>query len=188
MNLENDLYSICYDILTIMVENLEVKHESDLSQVGREILDLLTNNQSSLNQDLKKLFGDYIPSKSYMNLYYDKLKGIDNPDNEELLMFLDTLDYSDILNLFYSDDVELVYELIDCFIDYTKRPYIFENLSKEEIINHKLTKKILELNPFEVLNLGDYLPKKMLINSEVCIQSFLDIYDKSLSISINDDE
>ena len=59
MNLENDLYSICYDILTIMVENLEVKHESDLSQVGREILDLLTNNQSSLNQDLKKLFGDY---------------------------------------------------------------------------------------------------------------------------------
>ena len=125
MNLENDLYSICYDILTIMVENLEVKHESDLSQVGREILDLLTNNQSSLNQDLKKLFGDYkitniqdmkrimllmIPSKSYMNLYYDKLKGIDNPDNEELLMFLDTLDYSDILNLFYSDDAELAME------------------------------------------------------------------------------
>lgn len=202
MNLENDLYSICYDILTIIIENLEVKHENDLSQVSVELLDLLTNNQSNLNQDLKKLLGDYeiknyqdmkkimilmIPSRAYINMYYDQLKGINNPDNEELLLFLNILDYNDILDLFYSDDLEMIYTLIDCFIDYIKRPYTFENLSKEEIINHKLTKKILELNPFEVLNLGDYLPKKMLINSEICIQSFLDIYDKTISTS-NDDE
>lgn len=189
-----NIYSISYEAFILFLNKIMNRYNNDERKIKYAILDVLTSKESDYNADLqeflletgvnlevcKRLLMFIIVSKSYIMNYYDFVHEINLSYSASALEYLEDLSKEDIIGIFYRPS-DITEEIIDDIIAYTSRPYTFEFKSKELIFKDDKVSTLLKLNPFELLDVGDYVPDEKLIESEKFIQDFFDIYDKSIS-------
>lgn len=195
-----DIYAYTYDTFVIFTENLNLLHIGNKDLIVKDILDFLTNKNDKYDEEYMKIvtseFKDIesikrvimliIASKSYMFNYYDYWHEINIEQSKNMLDVIESMSMQEIIRAFYKRD-EFVEYLLEDFFSYINRPYIFQNKCKSLIISNGKKDIILKINPFEALDLYDCIDDDKYTNSEICIQLFMDFYDKSLLYSFNDD-
>lgn len=195
-----DIYAYTYDTFVIFTENLNLLHIGNKDLIVKDILDFLTNKNDKYDEEymkivtsefkniesIKRVIMLIIASKSYMFNYYDYWHEINIEQSKNMLEEIESMSMQQIIRAFYKRD-ELVECLLEDFFSYINRPYIFQNKCKSLIIANGKKDIILKINPFEALDLYDCIDDDKYTNSEICIQLFMDFYDKSLLYSFNDD-
>ena len=196
-----DIYAYTYDTFVIFTENLNLLHIGNKDLIVKDILDFLTNKNDKYDEEYMKIvtseFKDIesikrvimliIASKSYMFNYYDYWHEINIEQSKNMLEEIESMSMQQIIRAFYKRD-EFVEYLLEDFFSYINRPYIFQNKCKSLIIANGKKDIILKINPFEALDLYDCIDDDKYTNSEICIQLFMDFYDKSLLYSFNDEK
>ena len=133
-----------------------------------------------------------VTSKAYLYCNYALIKRIHSDDaNEEIEGMIDTLEgmsYQDIFNLFMDRD-DLAYLLIEAFYYYYDLTYVGESQCKEYVFENKdKLKCLLKFNPFEVFEIFKFISKNDLLQSEIIIQDFFDIYEEVFNGSCSDED
>ena len=193
-----DIYSYSYSIFNIFIDNLSVYFKSDKNKVTDAIFDFLTNKNSKYNSkfetfmdeniwdlnSIKKVLMLMIASKTYLLNYYDYMHNINKEVCQETLEELEEFDAKSIIEEFHIDGV-LREKWFEDFQEFVNRPYIFQSQSKYLIIKNNKIKQLFRINPYEVLDLSDFIDNDKFITSEITIQTLLNIYDESLEETIN---
>lgn len=188
-----DIYVFVYDTFNLFIDNLDIKYNGDKDILKEVILNFLTKDNSKYNKvyleiikyydldvDLKmikRIIMLMIASKSYVTSVYDESVGISS--KEDIMDEFDNLYLTEVIDKFYHKD-EIVLDWLEDYLGYINRPYIFQNQSKLMIIKNGLLNNLLKINPFEVLNLADYIKEDAYLKSEIAIQNFFNLYDASL--------
>lgn len=193
-----DLYSLSYHAFMLFLNKMNERYDENKKILKQIIIDVLTNKNSIFNKDLeefldkninieacKRVIMYFLISKSYIMNYYDYIHEINISYCYPFLEELEDLNKDGILDLFYKPD-ETTNEIIDDFFAYITRPYIFMSKSKELIINDGKLSTLLKINPFEALDIWDYILDEDLTEPEKFIQIFFDIYDKSIAEAVDD--
>lgn len=194
-----DLYNISWEAFIFFLDEIDNKYNGKTKVIKQIIIDVLTNKNSIFNNDLQKYIAlcSYsletckriimltFVSKSYIMNYYDFNHEINLSYCQDMLDELEKLTQEEILDLFYKP-IELTNDIIDDVLSYMTRTYIFQSKSKENIIENDKLKTLLQINPFEILDIWDYIPDDKLTVPEKYIQIFFDIFDKSLSEAAED--
>ncbi len=189
-----DLYYISYESFMLFLNKVTERYDDNRKVLKHIIIDLLTNKRSTFNADLnefieksganlevcKRAIMFMLVSKSYVMNYYDSVHEINTSYSEPFIEDLESLTKEDIIDMFYKP-TEMTDDIIEDFLAYIQRPYIFKFKAKELIFKNGNLQKLLELNPFEFLDIWDYIPDEELTKPEKYIQRFFDIYDKSIS-------
>ena len=199
-----DIYSYSYSVFNIFVDNLNVYFKGDNYKITNAIFDFLTNKNSKYNSkfetfmdekfwdlnSIKKVLMLMIASKAYILNYYDYIHNINKEVCQETLEELEDLDSKNIIKEFHIDGA-LREKWLEDFHEFINRPYIFQSQSKYLIIKNNKIKQVFRINPYEILDLSDFIDNDKFITSEITIQTLLNIYDESLeetiSVSIDED-
>lgn len=195
-----DIYAYAYDAFNIFLENLTMLHVGKREKVIDDVLDFLTNKTRVYDNDFRNItttdFNDLdtvkrvimliIVSKAYMNNYYDFIHDINAFENNLVLVELENMSIEDIVSGFYNRD-DFIKDMIEDYFSYINRPYIFQSKCKSLIIKNKKIPVLLKLNPFEVLDLYEFIEDDKYTSSEEVIQTFMDIYEQSLVCLYNDE-
>ena len=195
-----NIYAYAEEAFNIFVDNLDVFYGGDKEKIIKEVLAFLTSETDKWDKEfnniiecqfkdlksVKKVIILIIASKAYMVNYYNYLHDINKEQCSKMLEELESKSLQSIIKEFWQKS-EFSEELIDDYFSYLDRPYIFKNRSKSLIVKNNKTGILLKINPFEVLDLHDYIADDMYMSSEICIQTFLDCYEQSLLYSINDE-
>ncbi len=193
-----DLYSLSYHAFMLFLNKMNERYDENKKVLKQIIIDVLTNKNSIFNKDLEEFLDEsiniedckrvimyFLVSKSYIMNYYDYIHEINISYCYPFLEELEDLNKDGILDLFYKPD-ETTNEIIDDFFAYITRQYIFMSKSKELIINDGKLSTLLKINPFEALDIWDYILDEDLTEPEKFIQIFFDIYDKSIAEAVDD--
>ena len=193
-----DLYSLSYHAFMLFLNKMNERYDENKKVLKQIIIDVLTNKNSIFNKDLEEFLDEsiniedckrvimyFLVSKSYIMNYYDYIHEINISYCYPFLEELEDLNKDGILDLFYKPD-ETTNEIIDDFFAYITRQYIFMSKSKELILNDGKLSTLLKINPFEALDIWDYILDEDLTEPEKFIQIFFDIYDKSIAEAVDD--
>ena len=193
-----DLYSLSYHAFMLFLNKMNERYDENKKVLKQIIIDVLTNKNSIFNKDLEEFLDEsiniedckrvimyFLVSKSYIMNYYDYIHEINISYCYPFLEELEDLNKDGILDLFYKPD-ETTNEIIDDFFAYITRQYIFMSKSKDLIINDGKLSTLLKINPFEALDIWDYILDEDLTEPEKFIQIFFDIYDKSIAEAVDD--
>ncbi len=199
----SDIFAACYEVLVYISDRIVDKyHSGNEDEIVEELDLLLRTTESEFEEDLESKLQDLslsniaeckrimfliAASKSFLLTNYDIVHDIDKEAASKMFNKLRGLSSSELLEEIKNDSV-LRIGILEDFIDYINRPYIFQNQSKELAFTKKLLPILLKLNPYEILDINDYIPSNKFIDSEIMIQMFLDVYEKSLAYSIRDCE
>ncbi len=189
-----NLYNISYDSFIFFLYSINNKYTNNVKIIKAIITDVLTNKESMFNNEwqkhlkqsnidinvCKKIMMFIIASKAYILNHYEYQHKINISYCENTLKELENSDKNEIIDMFYRP-TSTTDDIIEDFLTYTERPYIFKSKAKEAIIENNKLKNLLKINPLEILDIWDYIPDDKLIESEKYIQIFFDIYYKSLS-------
>lgn len=189
-----DIYYLSYEAFMFFINEMNKRYNDNRKVLKQIIINLLTNKKSIFNNDLNKFLPKennnlesskrvimfLMVSKSYIMNYYDLVHEINISYSMPKVEELESLTKEDIIDMFYKP-TEMTDDVIDDFLDYNKRPYIFMFKSKELIFKNEKLPILLELNPFEILDIWNYIPDEDLTKPEKYIQQFFDIYDKTIS-------
>ena len=195
-----DIYAYAYDAFNIFLENLTMLHVGKREKVIDDVLDFLTNKTRVYDNDFRNItttdFNDLdtvkrvimliIVSKAYMSNYYDFIHDINAFENNLVLVELENMSIEDIVSGFYNRD-DFIKDMIEDYFSYINRPYIFQSKCKSLIIKNEKIPVLLRLNPFEVLDLYEFIEDDKYTSSEEVIQTFMDIYEQSLVCLYNDE-
>ncbi len=195
-----DLYNTCYEAFVLFINKVLDTYDNNIKAVTVITVDVLTNKNSVFRNELEmyldgvhvdidtcsKVLKFILVSKAYIVNYYDFVHEINVSCCEEALFELESLSKEDIVDLFYKPTSTTDY-VIEDFLSYISRPYTFWSKAKELIVKDDKLAELLALNPFEALDIGDYIPEEKFIQSEKYIQTFFDLYDKSISDLDEDD-
>ena len=193
-----DIYSYSYSIFNIFIDNLSVYFKGNNNKINDAIFDFLTNKNSKYNSkfetfmdeniwdlnSIKKVLMLMIASKTYLLNYYDYMHNINKEVCQETLEELEEFDSKSIIEEFHIDGV-LREKWLEDFQEFINRPYIFQSQSKYLIIKNNKIKQVFRINPYEILDLSDFIDNDKFITSEITIQTLLNIYDESLEETIN---
>lgn len=185
-----DIYAYAYDAFNIFLNNLNMFHVGKREKIIDDVLDFLTNKTKVYDNDFRNItttdFNDLdsvkrvimliIVSKAYMNNYYDFIHDINAFENNLVLVELENMSIEDIINGFYNRD-DFIKDMIEDYFSYINRPYIFQSKCKSLIIKNEKIPVLLKLNPFEVLDLYEFIEDDKYTSSEEVIQTFMDIYE-----------
>lgn len=192
-----DLFNEAYEGLIVFIDNLDA---SDVPiDINKAIMDFLTHEKSKYNKMFKTFYESAFSlisiklclmrtmvSRSYMLNYYDLKKGINEENAEYMLEEIDNLDTKEIYRGFI--DHEEIYELIiDDFLEFINRPFIFQNVAMQMVYEEKRD-TILKLNLMEIFSLPYFLPSDKYTQSELVIQDFFDLYNISAGKSNGDED
>ena len=193
-----DLYSLSYHAFMLFLNKMNERYDENKKVLKQIIIDVLTNKNSIFNKDFEEFLDEsiniedckrvimyFLVSKSYIMNYYDYIHEINISYCFPFLEELEGLNKEDVIDLFYKPE-ETTYEIIDDFFAYVTRPYIFMSKAKELIINDGKLPSLLKINPFEALDIWDYISDEDLTEPEKFIQIFFDIYDKSIAEAVDD--
>ena len=193
-----DLYSLSYHAFMLFLNKMNERYDENKKVLKQIIIDVLTNKNSIFNKDFEEFLDEsiniedckrvimyFLVSKSYIMNYYDYIHEINISYCYPFLEELEGLNKEDVIDLFYKPE-ETTYEIIDDFFAYITRPYIFMSKAKELIINDGKLPSLLKINPFEALDIWDYISDEDLTEPEKFIQIFFDIYDKSIAEAVDD--
>lgn len=193
-----DLYSLSYHAFMLFLNKMNERYDENKKVLKQIIIDVLTNKNSIFNKDFEEFLDEsiniedckrvimyFLVSKSYIMNYYDYIHEINISYCYPFLEELEGLNKEDVIDLFYKPD-ETTNEIIDDFFAYITRPYIFMSKAKELIINDGKLPSLLKINPFEALDIWDYISDEDLTEPEKFIQIFFDIYDKSIAEAVDD--
>lgn len=192
-----DLFNEAYEALIVFIDNLETSYEG--IDVNKAIMDFVTHEDSKYD----KMFTTYYEcvfslssiklclmrtfvSRSYMLNYYDFKKGINEEYAEGMLEELDNLDADQVYQGFFSHE-ELYEDILDDFLEFIDRPFIFQNKAMEMVYKEKKD-VVLDLNLLEIFDLPFFVPSDKYSRSELVIQDFFDLYNKAAAVSQGDEE
>ncbi len=188
-----DIYSISYDVFMLFLNKITDRYGENRKVLKTIIIDVLTNEKSIFNEDLKSFIDDAINldtckrvimfmlvSKSYVMNYYDFVHEINRAYTEDMIQELESLNKENVIELFYKPS-EVTDDILEDFFAYIVRPYVFQSKAKELVFKDGKLKTLLELNPFEALDIWDYISDEDFMESEKYIQTFFNLYDKSIS-------
>lgn len=187
------LYDICYKSFLLFLSEMDGRF-NDSDKLNQIIIDILRNKNSIFNAYLKKHLDEFnidlevakriimliIVSKSYIMNYYDFVHEINITYSEETIEKLESLSRKEILDIFLNPSY-ITKDLIKDFTDYLVRPYIFHTKSKKLVLESGKFSILFKLNPLEVLDIWDYIDDDELLESENLIQTFFDLYDKTIT-------
>ena len=187
------LYDICYKSFLLFLSEMDGRF-NDSDKLNQIIIDILRNKNSIFNAYLKKHLDEFnidldvakriimltIVSKSYIMNYYDFVHEINITYSEETIEKLESLSRKEILDIFLNPS-NITKDLIKDFTDYLVRPYIFHTKSKKLVLESGKFTILFKLNPLEVLDIWDYIDDDELLESENLIQTFFDLYDKTIT-------
>ena len=197
-----NIYSICNDFLSMIVDNLDNNYDNQEKEKAK-LIELLTGktefnkvlktdllNTEITEDELRILMMLIITSKAYLFENYACFKGLVPEDVEDrFTSIIDTMEemrYSDVITIF-SDGDDLAYVIIDAFFGYYDLTYIGQSQCKEYVFNDKeKLKHLMNLNPFEFFDISDYIGNNDMLQSEIIIQDFFDIYDGKINFSDSD--
>lgn len=196
----NDIYAYAYDVFLIWVDSMNTFFQGEKDKVINAVLDFLNNKSPYYDEEFKKIsesqFKDLnyvkklimliIASKSYMANNYDYHHDINKKLSRKMMDELETMNPETIIKNFYQRS-EFAEAIIDDYFSFINSSYIYQSQCKSLIIKNNKRDIILKLNPFEILDLYDYIEDDKYTESEICIQTFLNIYEQSLLESINDE-
>lgn len=195
-----DVYSISYDVFMLFLNKITNRYGENRKVLKSIIVDVLINERSIFNEDLKSFIDDdfikldtckrviifMLVSKSYVMNYYDSVHKINSSYTENVIDELEHLTFDDVIGLFYKP-TELTDDILEDFFAYISRPYVFESKAKELIFKDGKLSTLFKLNPFEILDIWDYIPDEEFLESEKYIQTFFNLYDKAISdVSIDE--
>ena len=197
------IYDICYNFLTIIVDNFEDIYQ-DREKEQKKIMELLTKKaffsesfkndiaSKGITEDiLRKVMMLIIASKAYLYDNYACEKNIQSEIVIDMLHgmvnTLEAMDYNDVLRLFVSED-DMAFFLLDDFYSYRDLIYVGKNQCNEFVYNNKnKLSSLLKINPFEIFKISYFVDNKDFLQSEIAIQYFYDISDEVYSI-LNSEE
>ena len=189
----DNLYSICNNILSMIVDNLDDNYDNQEKEKIK-LLELLTgktafnrvvkldlSNYGITEEELRIMMILIITSKAYLYENYACFKEVP-PESvieqfREMIDTIEEMDFHDVITSF-SDCDDIAILLIDDFLSYYDLTYIGKSQCKEYVFNDKEKLKFLmNLNPFEFFNISDFIGNNDLLQSEIIIQDFFDIYE-----------
>ena len=188
-----DVYNISYNVFMFFIGKIADKYGGNRNILKPIIIDVLINKKSIFNEDLntfidddfisldacKKVIMFMLVSKSYVMNYYDFVHDINSEYTEYIINELESLSKNDVIELFYKP-TQLTDDILEDFFAYIVRPYVFESKAKELIFENGKVGTLLKLNPFEVLDIWDYIPEEEFLESEKHIQTFYNLYEKAV--------
>ncbi len=201
-----NIYSICNEFLSMIIDNLDNNYNNQEKEKAK-LLELLTgktdfnkvlkidlSNTELTEDELRVVMMLIIASKAYLYDNYARFKEIiPDDDSERFESIIDTIEemsYKDVITLFTDQD-DLAYILIESFLCYYDLTYIGQSQCKEHVFNDKeKLKHLMALNPFEFFNISDFIGNNDMLQSEIIIQDFFDIYEGKIGFvdTESDDE
>ena len=184
------IYDICYDILYVISNDLKNKYDDDY-EIAREILLFLLTDKSKYETVFlkfkeidssnklyyKKIMRLIIVSSSYYLSLYKIEHNININVNKENVRELEKLSVPEIIKSFvYVDGNHYVVDYIIDYLEFIAKNYIFRNGCITTLLEKNKLSNILKINPFEIVNICNYIEHNNMLESEHFIQLFIDIY------------
>ncbi len=191
-----NIYSLAYDtLLEASIACITKKKGFPslvefLTTLDSDLDDLILKRTASLNIDknfFKAVMMLTFCSCAYLNSSYDVRREVNVEEAEMLRDYLECMAPQEIILLFFKNDfiLEVLYE---SFYNYVNNTYIYRYCCWANIQNENKTKKLLNINPFVILETDTALLDKGFTQTELTIQLFYDLYDKALEESSEDTE
>ena len=189
-----DIFNIYYEALSLIVFKIRDKYQGD-EKILEELVLLLTSDNSSFENDLKEIINDFsceygkfskrvlisiMLEKAYLLNCYDLSRGINSEYANDKKNILESINTNEGIELFVNN-YEFALNIVDSFLEYLDRPYIFKYQSKNLILSSKLINKLLNICPFAIFDLFNQVAQDRFIQSEIQIQEFCDMYNKAYS-------
>lgn len=185
-----NLYAVCDLINCRDIEDKEEELLNFLSRPSKEYDNLITTYDAiKTSYDIaaiKRIMMLIVVSRAYIKCLYNIEYDIDKSDSEEIMLEIEEYDSKEIIDLFLDKDPFII-SLIPYFMDNFYGLYIEACLSKELVFKYGKLYNILVINPFEVLDIYDYIPKNMFTRTEMILQKLFDYYNIALNNSFDED-
>lgn len=192
-----EIFSLHYEIIIKLL--LDIKKRK--LNINKSLWLLLTTDSSQLEKVLEKYLKEFglqniasskrimiliLGSSSYLLNSYNSFQAIDRELFTDIINDYNMMDAKDLINAF--SNWNFAQRLIDDFLDYDAATYILKFQSKEIVRSEGNLKSLLKLNPFAIFDMFSSLEEKKFMDSELAIQTFFDIYSRSLNQVINNQE
>lgn len=188
------IYAISNEILLTIVEIISNINNGETEKIVQDLIDFLNNDNTRYEEifennkydlsDNKKYCKDVmkliIISSVYKDSFYLYTKEIDADYNECTMYSTENLTPIEIIRMFkdWTNNQEIGDYLYQ-YLDYTEKNYIYYDHCLDTLIKNDKIDNLLEINPFEILNIENKNEIKNLSTIENYIQIYIDNYDSA---------
>lgn len=191
--MDNNIFEVAHACLYEVCDLLNIDYVYD-DKKNKELYDFLTKPSKKYDNiiksypflkheydvgSIKRILQLIVISRAYIKTFYNMENEIDIDESQLVSESLSGKTYQEVLELFI-DYEDMALSIIDLFFDFSFSLFVETSMAKEMVFKKGMLQEILDMNPFEVLDVYDYIPSNKFTDTELLIQKLFNYYNRAL--------